>query len=1398
MFNDRYNLPHNGRRLVTCWRAIRACYRYLNIATHHLLGTVFKLVVLAYFLFCTLILTLRYAVLPNIDHYKGDVEQIASRTLGRPVTITTIYASWQGLRPNLFLGGVAIHDKDGREALRLPGVSATLSWLSVLVGDVRLYTLEVSRPDMDIQRDKDGKLFVAGIPVQTGGEDGDSKGADWILSQREIVIREGRLRWNDYRRGAPELALDGLNFVLHNAWRQHQFALKATPPENVSAPLDLRANFSHPHFAGKISNVTQWRGEVYADLQNTDLAIWKTYIDYPIEVQQGKGAVRAWLSFDRAKVADFTADLMLANVQARLRPDLPPLDLQRVSGRVSVREDYDKSVAQGTPTFGTRGHAISLTDFSLETRDGMVLPMTTISENYTPATRDRPEKTEINARLLDLRTLANFAERLPLPAAQRQMLADFSPRGQVHDFSAQWQGSYPDISAYRIRGQFIDLAMNAQAARPARPKGPKTPAQAAVPAIPGFENLTGTVDASDHGGSFSIDSRKIKFNMPGYFADPVMAFDQLDMRASWAFQEKDQLLLDVGKMEFVQGGLSGSLSGKHLMPLTPQHGKPLGTIDLTGSITGFEMKNVGRYLPLQTPEHLHHWLTGALEGGTLRDVNIRLKGDLADFPFHPAKPGDKPKGEFKVAGKIDRGRLNYAPAKFGKDGVSPFWPVLEDIKGTIVFDRTRMEIKADARTHGTTASNVTAVIPDLAVHDMLLEIDGNVSGKLQNFVQYTIDSPVYNWIGQFTEETKADGDAKLALKLQLQLAHMIDSKVQGSLQFAENDMTLQAGIPQLLRTSGKLEFNERGFNLNGIRSTFLGGQVALSGGTQRDGMTVIRADGNVSSEGLRKTYATAAMQRLAGHINGSTRYAATISVKKQRPEIIVESSMQGIALDFPAPLQKAANDSLPLRFELLALPTEDGLLRDEMHMSLGTAISARYLRQKAAEKNAEWRVLQGGIGVNVPAPQPDSGLIANVSLKSLNLDAWRRLVGTVVGGGQPSGTAPTAGDTLNIAQYIEPEVLAARATELIVMDKKLDHVVVGASHQKGVWQANIDSDQASGYLTWNESPSGRGLGKVTARLASLIIPKSAASDVTELLEGKSDAAQLPGLDIVAEDFELFGKKFGQLQLTANNVRASAAREWRISKLSIVNGQAELKATGKWSSKDGDSVSNLNFSLEMEDAGKLLDRFGYANALRGGKGRMDGDLSWKGLPFALDIPSLSGQFSLNLASGQFLKVDAGAAKLLGVLSLQSLPRRLTLDFRDLFSEGFVFDGVTGTVVIAQGVARTDNFKMRSTLATVLMDGSADVAHESANLHAVVIPEINAGGASVVYALAVNPVIGVGSFLAQLFLREPLMRAFTHEYKITGPWKEPVVTKMDRKGDVNAKDPDVPTDNREKAG
>jgi uncharacterized protein (TIGR02099 family) len=1360
------------------WVRARACYRYTNLASHHLLGFAIKAGLAVYFLCAVLFLLLRYAILPNIDLYKPDIERAASRAIGNQVTISRVYASWRGLNPNLYLGDVLVRDRAGNHLLGLPSVSATLSWWSLLAIEPRFETLEINRPELDVRRGADGVLVVAGVRLDPNKKD-EGGGADWLLRQREIVIREGHLAWTDLLRGTSALDLTQVTLVLQSHWTDHRFALHATPPRGAGDPLDLRARFHHPAFGARPSDATRWKGQVYVDLRNTDLAAWRPYITYPFALDAGRGSLRAWLDIDHARLAGFTADLALAGVKARLGADAPPLALARMSGRLSASETIPAGPPGGKPTFGAFGHQVAVRDFSVTLENGVVLPRATLSESWRPATATAPERVDVHAAQVDLAPLALLAAQMPIGAAERALLAELAPRGRLVEADVAWSGRLPHVAGYRAHGRVEGLGMQALAARPAVAAAAGRPAQAARAFVPGFSNLTGNVDASDHGGSVNIASEQLALALPTWFADPDLRFDTLGLRARWSYPQPDQMLVEIDNLDAVQGQLKATLSGSHLLPLKAGAGP--GSADLTATIDNFPIASVGRWLPLATHAGLRDWLTGALQGGVLHDAKLRLRGDLAHFPFRASSAADRAHGEFQASGRIENGQLEYAPSH-REGGKGPLWPLADQINGTIVFDRARMDIHADtARTMGVALSNVQATIPELGAHDMSLDIDGAAAGQLQEFLHYVAASPVLDWIGGFTEGARAAGPARLGLKLHMPFANLHDTRVTGALQLQNDEVTLFPELPPVGAAQGRIEFSEHGVNLSGLNGTFLGGPLQLTGGTQREGGIVVRLAGSATAEGMRATASLPALQRVGAKLSGGTRFGGSISVKDRQLQIAIDSTLAGMGVNFPAPLNKPAADALPLRFTLTGQPTgPDGVSRDNLRISLGNLAAARYVRER--QPHGAWTVLHGGIGVNVPAPEPDGGMMINVNMKALNVDSWLAAARDIAGPAAAPGAGADAGAP-NMAQYVMPDTIAARAGALTIGERTLHEVVVGASHQGVSWQASIDSRQVAGWVTWNEAQGGQGLGKVTARLASLDIPESAAGDVKDLLESNGGAtATIPGLDIVADRFVLFNKQFGKLELVASNVPALAGREWRIDHLSLVNPDGQLHANGRWLTRDAKSNTSLNFKLDISDAGRLLDRLGFQGTLRRGKGQLSGDVSWMGLPYSLDIPTLSGQVQMRVEDGQFLKQDPGAAKLLGVLSLQMLPRMLKLDFHDVFSEGLAFDGITAGALITKGVVHTDNLKMRGVAATVLMDGTADIANETTNLHVVVIPEFNLGTGPLVYGLAVNPVIGLGGFLAQLFLRAPVMKALTYQMQVTGPWKAPHIVKLDHSGNL----------------
>ena len=196
-------------------------------------------------------------------------------------------------------------------------------------------------------------------------------------------------------------------------------------------------------------------------------------------------------------------------------------------------------------------------------------------------------------------------------------------------------------------------------------------------------------------------------------------------------------------------------------------------------------------------------------------------------------------------------------------------------------------------------------------------------------------------------------------------------------------------------------------------------------------------------------------------------------------------------------------------------------------------------------------------------------------------------------------------------------------------------------------------------------------------------------------------------------------------------------------------------------------------MDMADVGKTLDRFGYPDTVKAGTGSINGNLSWPDGPQAFNSATLNGDLTLKAEKGQFLKIQSGVGKLLGIISLQNLPRRLVFDFRDVFNSGFSFDKISSDVSINQGVMRSENFLMEGASAIVALRGETNLAKETQNLHVKVTPAVS--DTFSLAAFAGGPAVGLAAFLAQKLLRDPLNKIAAYEYDIGGTWDDPQETK-----------------------
>jgi len=1348
----------------------------------------------AWSMVCAAWLTLQWGILPRIEHWRPLVESRASDALGVPVRIGVIEVRSRGWLPTVELRDVVFLDRDGREALRLPRVNAAVSPSSLLHLQIRFEQLHIEAPRLEVRRDAQGRVLIAGLPLESGAKakEGDS-GADWFFSQHEFAVRHGEVTWVDELRGGTGLSLRDVDLVVRNGVRRHDVRLDATPPEDLGQRFSLRGEFVQSLLTGGAlshpGDWRKWRGTVYAELPQADVGQLRQHLTLPFELNQGSGALRTWLEVRDGEIAGVTADVALRHVAMRLSKDVEPLAFERVDGRINAQRD-------------AAGASLQLQNLGFTTADGVVWPAGDVSVALRNQQGRTAEGGELRAQRLDLAVLSQIAERLPVGTGFRNMLAELTPAGIVQDVEARWDGAPADPERYRLKGRLRGLRLAAQslpdaelasAADPLPPHG--------WIGRPGVENADIDINATETGGDAKLVVNRGALEFPGVFEQPRVELDKLSAVIGWritpgAHGAPPHIAVQVRDARVQNADAEGELDAQWSTSEGPRRFP--GVLDLSGRLKRAEVNRTSHYLPLGIPQHVRQYVERAAQAGQASNVVFKVRGDLRDFPFAPNSQNKTGTGDFRIAARIEKATFAYQPGDPARAGTESgrAWPAFTDLRGELVFDRQSMEIhNAQGRLGGVGSgalgvARVNGGIRDLD-HEPVLELDGYGQGPMADAVAYLGATPVGEWLGGAFSQATTTGstDLKLALSIPLDSNSKAKAHVRGTVNLNGNDVRMTPDTPLLSGARARVQFTESGFTLQDGSARALGGDVRFEGSQQPDGVVRFSAQGTASAEGLRRAPELGLPSRLAAQFNGQTPYRLNLGFQYGQAEWQVTSNLVGMGLDLPAPLRKSAEQPMALRVQLTPLRDRPrDAVRDQLRVDIGNVVQAQYVRELHGEGP---RVVSGGIGVFEPAPEPPVGVSATATLGDVDVDQWQAVVDRAMA----STPAPASGavaasasaDSGSGEAYI-PHSIAVRAAQLTASGRTLHRVVAGITRgsvgDETAWRSNVDADELNGYVEYRPSRAADQAGRVYARLARLSLPEAAADAVTSLLD--EAPRSVPALDIVVEDFVLRGKRLGRVEIEALNRGTElgapqAGREWRLTKANLVTPEAQLHASGVWAPAATPGArrrATMNFRLELSDSGALLARLGQGRALKGGKGLMTGEVSWLGSPLSIDYASLGGQLNVALESGQFLQAEPGVGRLLSVLSLQALPRRLLLDFRDVFQEGFAFDAVTGDVAIVQGVASTNNLRMRGVQALVLTEGRADLSRETQDLRVWVVPEINAGTASLAYA-AINPAIGLGSFLAQMFLRKPIIEAGTRELHVTGSWSDPKVEQVARR-------------------
>jgi len=1260
-------------------------------------------------LFCLALLVVRFFIFPRIDSYRDEIAARLSAELDAGVEIAAIDTGWDGWNPKLSVRGLTIHDRKEPRAppvLELPRVDLVVAWTSIPLLDLRLEQLTIHGPQLAVRRDSAGRLYLAGVEIDQTARDGDTRLADWLLRQPELVVRDALVTWTDELRGASELVLEDVQLQLEQSFGRHRFGLRAKAPANLAAPLDVRGDITGLSLA-------EWRtakGNVYVRVDYTDVALWQEWISLPIAVNSGKGALRLWLEFESGKPREIVADLDLADVRTKLKEDLSPLEIARVSGRLGWKDHPE------TREIWTQRLTVQVLDTAMPTPVELRLTLNEATDGSVTGGRASFDQLEIES-------LAAVTPHLPIPETWQHSLRQIV-RGSIADARYEWKGPLATPATFAASGKLKSLAIAPQ------------------DGVLQVSGITGAITANEAGGEIKIDSRDVVLALPRTFTDPL-AFTTAGGRVQWD-KTGGEWRVRFDDLRFANAHTSGRLAGSWR-----SHAKKGGAVDIAAELTRLDLAHLDRYLPLELHPVTRDWLRLGIKQGVARDLRLAISGNLADFPF-PDNRG----GRFAATLNVADATLAYGDA----------WPEINAIDAEVKFEGARVTINAArGQIFGAQVGPVVAQIADTTVTHPRLTLTGEATGPTSDFLRFITNSPLASVIGPFSDSAKAVGNGALKLSFALPLGQQGTANVTGEFRFLDNEIRLP-GLPELTQVKGQLTFSEQGVSAQNLTLETLGGPATLRFESGEDGVRVTAA-GTASLVQTKAYFDMPLLHRMSG--NAPWQLSAIT-----RPEFatwMLESDLRGVAVDLPAPLGKTAAMAAPLKIERRAVagkPDEDTLSVD--YAGPLRLVAHRRLAGGVPTVDRALLLLGDAVARGGAAERP--GIWVRGQLAAFDVDEWLTLRWNETS--NEGAVAAERSDALKL-QGVDIDVARLGLFGRVVNDLKLS-----ARRASDDWRLTLNGREIEGTANWRGRSTALPNGRVQARLARLTPPGNG-----EQRQQRGDAVTGPNsestntwpeLDIVAERFVSDGRNLGKLELVAQ----PAGPEWRITKLALVNDAGRLDATGSWRASGARQQTELEVALSAEDAGAYLARLGLPDSIKNAATTIAGRLAWSGAPNEFDYPTLTGTLRLQSGAGQFTKIDPGIGKLLGVLSLQALPRRITLDFRDVFSDGFAFDEITADLQIRNGTMHTDDLRLSGPAAKVTITGDIDLAQETQRLSVRVQPALSStisAGAAVLFLAnpLVGAAVGAGTLLAQKVLRDPIEQLFSYDYRITGSWSDPIV-------------------------
>lgn len=1286
------------------------------------LGRIVTWLLVSLLVLLAIAITALRVLLPEMNRFKDEIETWVSAQSQIQFEISDVRGFWRNTHPSLALQGVQARFPDGSLIqFNTDRIDVEFDLFdSLLQQEPVVANLVIHQLNLDIRSVDWNKLNQASAQDSVPGTQGRvlRRLDDLFLRQLDdFSLQNSTIQYQSLAGDMRQLDIDKLHWK--NLGQRHLAEGVVSLADAELNSLKVSADF-RDH--GSLKDIS---GDFYVSADKLRVLPWLTrYLKNATGIQRGVVSFDGWMTLENSQPVDGYVALKPSELMWQ-QPAAHAADAQNQDDTETVSaQRHELLLESGILVLSPNKDGWQVSAHSLKARtDDTPWPELDFGLDW------QPQQWLLNVSQLDIPALLPLVRLVPESRQTNQLLDQLSPSGRVENLRVQ-QGTTPE--SLRYSANLIDIGIKQWEL------------------LPQVHHLQAEVSGTP-------DKAVIHASL----IDDVLPYGEV-------FQAP--LNIRQGEVDLVwQRDDSGwSLWADKVTAATPDL-QVLGAfrLDFPDEQSPFlsfyaeaDVHNAGetwRYLPTLALGHeLTDYLSTAIQGGKVNTAKLLWYGKLGDFPY------SNHNGMFQAWVGLKQATFSFDTA----------WPAISDMQLDLLFENDAMYLDSRAaKLKDVTAKRITGRIPHLEP-DGHIEIEASAVAEGNTVRDYMTATPLVDSVGAALTAIQVSGDVTSQFELNIPFTSEREPRAWGWVDLDNNHVEIDAPPMTLESVKGRIEFDNDVVTAAGLSASLLEQPISFDfrGENAAQGYGVnIDLVGDWELQPLTPYVGARWLTPLQGHAPWQMDVDIQLNDVGFTYQVDARANLNRVASHYPYPLNKNASSKGTALLQ--ASGNQESISARVQVPNAKYQAEIDITRSLPVLTATHLVVGQGSFRIS-----PVVGHDAQIRTDKLDLDQWLTLLQT-----SPQPGESSALEQMDTPQIPLPQRVDLRVGELHLADLDWHDVVFNARQKEQTWQMTLDSQEASGTADY-QLPDQLA---VSLQRLHLYIPqldeqdgKAPLVDIEKQDEplisdfDRQFHAMMPDIKLDIADFWLQGYKVGKLAMEME--RQHNTLNWK--QIDLTSGTNQVHIKGGWTLNDDSSHTRMQLDMKGENNSDVMERFGISSGIQKAPFDMTSQVEWDGAPWSMKVNSLQGKLATELGKGVISNVS-GAARLLGLFSLDSIIRKMQLDFSDVFDDGMAFNSITGSGEISQGVFVTNNIKMDAVAGEMTIKGLADLNTRTVDAEVSFVPDLTSG-IPVLSAFAVTPATAL-YVLAVNTLISPVVEIFTQvNYEVKGPLDAPTVKELSR--------------------